>query len=80
MRKAILLSAAGAIVLGLAAPAAANQTSPRANQPDSNAATAGDPNRRICVREAITGSRMERRVCRTAREWIEQEGALPGND
>jgi hypothetical protein len=79
MRKAILLSAAGAILVGLAAPAAANQSSPRANQPDSNA-TAGDPNRRICVREAITGSRMQRQVCRTAREWVEQEGALPGTD
>lgn len=77
MRRAILLSAVGAIVLGLAAPSVANQSAPRSNQPDNGGATAGDPDRRICVREAITGSRLQRRVCRTAREWVEQEGTLP---
>jgi len=78
MRKTILLSAAGAIILGLAGPAAANQSSARTQQPaDANSAAAANPNRTICVREAITGSRMERRVCRTAREWQDQEGGLP---
>lgn len=78
MRKTILLSALGAIALGLAGPAIAIQSGARTQQPaEGSSASAGDPNRRICVSEAITGSRMARRVCRTAREWEEQEGGLP---
>ena len=66
--------AALAAICALAAPAAAaaTQPAPRATR-DAPAAEedrdqrAGE--RRICVREAITGSRMARTVCRTEREW-----------
>lgn len=80
MRKNILLSVAGALVLCAAAgPAQARDDNPRAAREaaQSQGANAGDPERTICVREQLTGSRLARRVCRTAREWIEQEGALP---
>jgi hypothetical protein len=33
-----------------------------------------NPDRRICVSVELTGSRMVRRVCRTAREWEERGG------
>jgi len=33
--------------------------------PDSSV----DPNRQVCITERLSGSRMPRRVCRTAREW-----------
>jgi hypothetical protein len=41
-----------------------------------------DPNpseRRICVRDSLTGSRMVRRVCKTAQEW-EAAGGIPGSE
>ena len=35
-------------------------------------AIAADPNKPICVRETVTGSRLEgRKVCRTPRDWEE---------
>lgn len=38
--------------------------------PASNAPTSQDnPDRVICKREAITGTRLTKRVCHTAREW-----------
>ena len=79
MRKATLLSVAGVIAFGLAVPVMAQQGHSQAKspRPENSAANAGDPNRRICVNEALTGSRMARRVCRTAREWQQEEGGLP---
>jgi hypothetical protein len=52
-----------------------------ASSPDTSPATAGypsveqmegDPNRVVCQRQQETGSRMSKRVCKTAAEW-EQE-------
>lgn len=78
MRKTILLSVAGALVLCLGAPASA-QTSSQVQQPAdaSGGSSVADPNRVICTRAEISGSRIARRVCRTAREWIAQDGELP---
>lgn len=78
MRKMILLSVAGALVLGLGVPAHARDN-PRAAREAAQAqgADAGDPERTICIRTQMTGSRLMRRVCRTAREWVEQDGGLP---
>ncbi len=70
MRKTILLSVVGVIALGCIAPASARD----AAQPETS--SSNDPGRTICVRAQITGSRLNRRICRTAREW-EEEGGLP---
>ena len=71
MRSILLIGLAAALVMpalpALAAPAA--QTSARTAPPPRDRDEAADPNRRICVAEALSGSRMPRRVCRTAREW-----------
>ena len=78
MRKTILLSVAGAITLGLSVPASARDDNARAarDATQPHAAASNDPDRTICIRAQLTGSRLYRRVCRTAREW-EQEGGLP---
>lgn len=79
MRKTILLSVAGALVLCLAGPAQARDDNARAARDAAQTQSGGadDPDRTICVRTQLTGSRVMRRVCRTAREWIAQDGALP---
>ena len=33
------------------------------------AETSSDPNREVCRREAVTGSRFKKKICRTAAEW-----------
>lgn len=72
MRKLFLISVA-AMLLVPALPAQAEpaaQPGARASEPASrNRDEAADPNRQICVSERLSGSRMPRRVCRTAREW-----------
>jgi len=70
MRK-MLIAAACALIA--AAPALAQ---PSSQQPRARAGNATEQaesenagERRICVTERLSGSRMPRRVCRTAREW-----------
>jgi hypothetical protein len=79
MRKVTLLSVAGIIALGLAAPGVAQQNNTQARQSAeaNGGGNTGDPNRTICVRADLSsGTRITRRVCRTAREW-EAEGGVP---
>lgn len=75
MRK-MLISIAAPLLLVAALPAAAqDQNQPRAR--DNNEAgqqTNANPERKICVNVELTGSRMNRRICRTAREWEERGG------
>jgi hypothetical protein len=80
MRKATFLSVAGVIALGLAAPVIAQPSSggSRQSAQANGAANAGDPNRVICARASLeSGTRIARRVCRTAREWQQEEGGVP---
>ena len=69
---------AGAAALAFAAPAvavqngAADETSLRA----AVDAAGRDPNRMICVRTRLSGSRMVQRICKTAAEW-EHDGQIP---
>lgn len=79
MRKPILLCAAGLLALGLANPAVAADDNVRAarDAAANQTAEAADPDRMICVRAQLTGSRLYRRVCRTAREW-QEDGEVPG--
>ena len=74
---ALLVTAAASLAL-IAQPAAARDDNPRATRDAAQTQTADpqDPDRMICVRAQITGSRLNRRVCRTAREW-EEDGEIP---
>ena len=78
----ILISSAAALMCAAAVPAIAApanqdtsqsgaQSSSRTQQP-----RAADPNRRICVSDRLSDSRIRRRICRTQAEW----DALQGND
>jgi len=75
MRK-ILIGCLAFALVPTAIPAQAETTSPgqnvsqprRAQEQPARDASA-DPNRQICVTESLSGSRMPRRVCHTAREW-----------
>jgi len=79
--RAATLFAGAAIALGFSLPADAARTDTRAA--DSQGATtqapraaASDPDRMICVRARLTGSRLHRRICRTERQWLE-DGEVP---
>jgi hypothetical protein len=73
MRK--LMIAAAAALCASAVPAAAfegGQSNAQAEQPaQTRARDADDDQRRICVNERPSESRIIRRVCRTARQWRE---------
>jgi hypothetical protein len=78
MRK-ILISGLAFALLPAAVPARAETATPNAASPAPRSAqqqpgreAADDPNRQICVTERLSGSRMPRRVCRTARQWEAQ--------
>lgn len=79
-----LVSAAAAIVFGLATVAAPAMAAPRTvpapalTAPPVDAAAAGglssqalDPNTRFCVVSKITGSLIARRQCQTRQQWLE---------
>lgn len=73
---AISLPASATAEKGTAGSASAernqiNVTGQRADQNPSE--------RRICVRDTFTGSRMARRICKTAQEW-ETAGGIPGSE
>ena len=75
--RAIFSIAAGAL-LTLAGPAFA-QSQGNLSTPMAAPAEAGadaDADRRICVRQETTGSRLRTRVCRTRAQW-EREGGVP---
>ena len=73
MRNMLIATAAAAALCAAAIPAAAApQANDRAEQPSQPRARAGnDDQRRICVTEQASESRINRRICRTAREWRE---------
>jgi hypothetical protein len=78
MRRTIIIIPALAVALSASiAPASASETAAatasQTSQPRARADQ--DPNRRVCVSERMSTSRIPRRVCRTAREWAEEEQA-----
>ena len=75
------LAAAGALTAAFSLPAQAAQTAPRSTAPqerpaDANADAGSDADRMVCVRAQLTGSRLNRRICRTQREW-DMDGGVP---
>ena len=74
MRK-IVISGAAALLCASALPAIAapaNQDSSQSGAQSSRATQqprAADSNRRICVSDRLSDSRIRRRICRTQAEW-----------
>ncbi len=61
----------------LTAPAqAAGQAAPVAASATAVAVAASDPSTKICVVERLTGSRIDKKICRTKAQW-EARGGLP---
>jgi hypothetical protein len=82
MRK-ILISSVAALLCAAALPAvaapAANQDASQTSAQNGRATQqprAADPNRRVCVSDRLSDSRIRRRICRTQAEW----DALQQND
>jgi len=69
----MLIATAAAALCATALPAAARQASDQPAQPSQNqrARSSNEDQRRICVTEPASESRINRRICRTAREWRE---------
>ncbi len=69
----LIMFASLALVAMDATPATSTSTSqPDAGKPSATA-SANPQDRVICKREAITGSRFEKRICMTKAEWGEEE-------
>jgi len=83
MRKILIAVAASAALCAASVPAAAfasGQDNAQAEQTTQPRASSADSDeRRICVNERVSESRMTRRVCRTAREWREANDTGQGN-
>lgn len=72
----IMISGAAALLCAAAVPAAA---APASGQDSSQNGTetsrsaqqqrAADPNRRVCIHDRLSDSRIRRRICRTQAEW-----------
>ena len=72
MRK-MLISGAAALLCAAALPAAAapasNQDANQNGAQPSRSDQARGPNRRVCIRQEMSNSRIARPVCRTQQEW-----------
>jgi len=74
MRK-MLISSAAALLCVAAVPAVAAPANQDSNQTGAQSDRSGqqprarDPNRRICVADRLSDSRIRRRFCRTQAEW-----------
>ena len=88
MRSLLIVIAAGFVVTALPASAQVHANlAPRDNataeqaQPSGGGATStpAEDTRRIGVNVELSGSRMVRRVCRTAAEWEARGGLEPTN-
>jgi len=65
-----------AATLLLAATAAPLQAAPAGTGASETPPAARNKDRKICVRVDMSGTRLTRRICRTAAEW-EREGGVP---
>lgn len=77
MRKIVLISVAAALLgpfPALAAPVAPTNAQQSAATQPRDRDPALNPDREVCVTERLSGSRMPRRVCRTARQWQQLHG------
>lgn len=77
MRNVLIATAAAAALCATSLPAGAQETSGQTAQPSQQqrARSGNDDQRRICVTEQASESRISRRICRTARQWRESNDA-----
>jgi Ni/Co efflux regulator RcnB len=78
----ITIAAACVALAGSMAPASAAAPAQGASRTGANVQgqnQSADQSRKICATIEMTGTRMNRRVCRTAADW-ERAGGLPGRD
>ena len=72
MRK-MLISGAAALLCAAAFPAVAapagNQDAGQNGPQQTRSDEARGPNRRVCIRQELSNSRIARPVCRTQQEW-----------
>jgi Ni/Co efflux regulator RcnB len=66
MRNLLIATAAAALC---AAPPAAAQNDQAAQPSQQERARSANAERKICVTERVSESRISRRVCRTAQQW-----------
>jgi len=83
LNRSALIATAGLMLSAFATPALANSSSSAAQSRPSAAeqreAPEIDGRGRICVRAKFTGSRLARRICKTAAEW-DAEGGVPASE
>ncbi|MET4896461.1 hypothetical protein RN629_04695 [Sphingomonadaceae bacterium jetA1] len=71
----MLVSLLIASVLSVAVPA--DSAVPGPARPAQDVAMVEGKPIRYCVKYTPTGSRISRKLCRTAEEWVQREGELP---
>ena len=71
MGRMSAIAAATMMIATSAAPAFAG------TDPTTAPARVQDGDKRICVSEAVTGSRVPRKVCKTRERWIKEDGYDP---
>ena len=76
MRKIVTIAfSAGLLAAALPASAANTTANANRNEAQNQANNAASPDdRRICVREASSETRVRRQICHTAREWRDLHG------
>jgi hypothetical protein len=73
----LIATAAAAALCAASFPAFAQETSDQAAQPSQQqrARNGSNAERKICVNERVSESRITRRICRTARQWRDSNDA-----
>jgi hypothetical protein len=72
----MLIATAAAALCAAAFPAAARNGNDQAAQPSQQErARSGGDERKICVNERVSESRITRRICRTAQQWRDSNDA-----
>jgi hypothetical protein len=75
---AAAMIAAAVLVAGATAPAYA--ADPTGEAPKPAATAKAEKAKRYCVVDTLTGSRVQRKICRTRAEWIAHTGSDPTAD
>ena len=79
MKRLIQSIAAAGLIAAFSAPTLAQGPTQNSASPEASAPQAGrsaSRERRICVYQEMTGSRLPRKICQTQREW-DREGGVP---
>jgi hypothetical protein len=78
-RTRIITTIAAAFVCSVAGAPVHAAPSDAHRETAGTAATSSQarPERRICIKNTVTGTRVAPRVCRTESEWIRTEGEVP---